>query len=291
MHPMLNIATRAARSAGDLIARSLDRLDIVAVDQKGKNDFVTDVDREAEQRIIAVIHRAHPDHAILAEESGSTGKDECEWVIDPLDGTANFVHGVPHFCVSIALRIRGRVEHGVIFDPIRQELFSASRGAGARVDNHRLRVSTRPKLEGAMISSGLPSRHLNRKEAYLGTCSRIMGSYAAARNSGSAALDLAYVAAGRLDGFWEPGLSPWDIAAGTLLVKEAGGMVTDLQGGESYFTSGDIVSGGPKIVRQLLRFWKQASDEAPPREEDATDGAASEPKVSTHTDSLDLPRG
>ena len=252
-HPLLNIAVRAARQAGNVIARNIDRFDAFTVSEKSANDFVTDIDRVAERRIIDTIRRSHPDHAFLAEESGAHGRSDFEWIIDPLDGTANFIHGFPHLAVSIGVRHRGRIEHGVVFDPLRQELFTASRGSGAQLNERRIRAASKSHLKGALLGGGLVSREIGRLEPYLATLKALMSGSALVRRSGSAALDLAYVAAGRLDGFWQLGLSPWDIAAGTLLVQEAGGIVTEPSGGDDYLRSGDVVAANPKMLRAMLR--------------------------------------
>lgn len=252
-HPLLNIAVRAARQAGNVIARNIDRFDTFTVTEKATNDFVTEIDRVAERRIIDTVRRSHPDHAFLAEESGAHGRSDFEWIIDPLDGTANFVHGFPHVAVSIGVRHRGRMEHGVVFDPLRQELFTASRGSGAQLDDRRIRVSTKSNLKGALVGSGFVTRELDRLEPYLAALKALISGSAHVRRSGSAALDLAYVAAGRLDGFWELGLAPWDIAAGTLIVQEAGGIVTEPNGGDDYMRSGDVAAANSKVLRAMLR--------------------------------------
>ena len=252
-HPLLNIAVRAARQAGNVIARNIDRFDAFTVSEKAANDFVTDIDRVAERRIIDTIRRSHPDHAFLAEESGAHGRSDFEWIIDPLDGTANFIHGFPHVAVSIGVRHRGRIEHGVVFDPLRQELFTASRGSGAQLNERRIRVASGSHVKGALLGSGFASRETDRLGPYLATLKALMSGSAQVRRSGSAALDLAYVAAGRLDGFWELGLSPWDIAAGVLLVQEAGGIVCEPSGGDHYLRSGDVAAANPKMLRAMLR--------------------------------------
>jgi myo-inositol-1(or 4)-monophosphatase len=252
--PLLNIAVRAARRAGEIIVRSLNRLESLTITSKGRNDFVTEVDRVAEQEIIATIRRHHPHHAFLAEESGRSGESETLWIIDPLDGTTNFLHGFPVFAVSIACQIKGRLEHAVVYDPMRGELFTASRGAGAHVDNHRMRVSKARTLEGALIATGFPYRANTRYlDAYLGMLRAVALEVAGVRRPGSAALDLAYVAAGRVDAFWEIGLSPWDTAAGTLLIQEAGGRIGTLTGAE-YVQQGHIVAGTPKVYTALLEL-------------------------------------
>lgn len=253
MQPMLNIAVRAARAAGDVIMRRLDRLDTIAVETKQRNDFVSEVDREAEARIIRILRRAYPDHGILAEESGESEGDGHVWIIDPLDGTTNFLHGFPHFAVSIALAHGGRLEQAVIYDPVRQELFAASRGAGATLNDHRIRVAGRRGLEGALLGTGFPFRDDQPGEVYLDLLREFMRRTAGIRRPGSAALDLAYLAAGRIDGFWELGLSRWDIAAGALLVREAGGIVGDLRGGDDYLASGDVVAANPKLYHAMMQ--------------------------------------
>jgi myo-inositol-1(or 4)-monophosphatase len=254
MPPLLNIAVRAARRAGEIIVRSLNRLESLTIATKGRNDFVTEVDRAAEQQIIATIRRHYPEHAFLAEESGRSGTHETLWIIDPLDGTTNFLHGFPVFAVSIACQIRGRLEHAVIYDPMRQELFTASRGAGAHLDNHRIRVSKARGVEGALIATGFPYRANTRYlDAYLSMFRAVTERAAGVRRPGAAALDLAYVAAGRTDAFWEIGLSAWDTAAGTLLIQEAGGRTGTLSGAE-YTQGGHIVAGTPKVYAALLEL-------------------------------------
>jgi myo-inositol-1(or 4)-monophosphatase len=252
MQPMLNIAVRAARRAGDLIVRHLDRVPTLNVQAKGRNDFVTEVDRMAERDIMETVLRVHPDHGFLCEESGRSGGDEYIWIIDPLDGTTNFLHGFPTFAVSIAVEWRGRLEHAVIYDPMRQELFTASRGYGAQVDGKRIRVSKQVTLDGALIGTGFPYRANARWiDEYMAMLKAVMQETAGIRRPGSAALDMAYVAAGRTDGFWEIGLSPWDTAAGTLLITEAGGRIGTLTG-EPYAQGGHVVAGTPKVYEALL---------------------------------------
>lgn len=252
MQPLLNIAVRAARRAGETIVRSLNRLDSLDVSSKGRNDFVTEVDRTAEREIIALIRKSYPDHAFLAEESGAIGEGSVTWIIDPLDGTTNFLHGFPQFSVSIACRIRGRLEHAVVFDPLRQEIFTASRGRGAHLDNRRIRVSRQRTLAGALIGTGFPYReNLRHLDAYLGMLRTVMQVAAGVRRPGSAALDLAYVAAGRLDGFFEIGLGEWDTAAGTLLIEEAGGRIGTLTGAE-YRQGGHVIAGNPRVYAALV---------------------------------------
>ena len=254
MQPLLNIAISAARRAGNAIVRHLDQLHRIEISSKGRNDFVTEVDRLAEAEIIETIRRTHPDHAFLAEESGEIGQSDFVWIIDPLDGTTNFMHGFPVFAVSIALARRGRLEQAVVYDPMRQELYTASRGDGAQLDGRRIRVGSRAGLDGALIGTGFPY-HTNAEwmDDYLAMLKSVSERTAGVRRPGAAALDLAYVAAGRLDGFWELGLKPWDIAAGELLIREAGGMVSDINGGEEHRKTGHVVAGSPKVFRELVR--------------------------------------
>lgn len=252
MQPLLNIAVRAARRAGDVIIRSLNRLDSLDISTKGRNDFVSDVDRTAEKEIIALIRKSHPDHAFLAEESGESGSGPVVWIIDPLDGTTNFLHGFPTYCVSIACQVRGRLEVAVVFDPMRQEIFTAGRGTGAHLENHRLRVSKQKTLEGALIGTGFPYRaNIEYLDSYMAMLKTVMQAAAGVRRPGSAALDLAYVAAGRTDGFWEIGLKAWDTAAGTLLIEEAGGRIGTLTG-EPYAQGGHVIAGNPKVFVALV---------------------------------------
>lgn len=253
--PIINIAVQAARAAGNIIARAVNRLDKVQVTEKKPNDFVTDIDKQAEREIIALIEKAYPDHGILGEEGGEkSGNDYC-WIIDPLDGTRNFIHGLPHFAVSIAITYKDKIEHGVIYDPIRDELFTASRGKGAQLNERKLRISTRKRLEECLLGTGFPYRHSTAYQAaYLQMLQALMPICGDIRRTGAATLDLAYVACGRLDGFWELGLKPWDIATGILLIKEAGGLVADPQGGEGYFATGNIIAGNAAILRQMLKI-------------------------------------
>lgn len=254
MHPMLNIALRAARSAGNIIIRSLERLDTVSFAEKQKNDFVSEIDHQSEQEIVNTIRKTFPSHGILAEESGKTAGDDYVWIIDPLDGTTNFLHGFPHFAISIAIQHKGKLEHALIFDPVRQEVFSASRGSGSRVNDRRLRVSQRTDMNGSLLGTGFPYKHTEVLPIYLETFQELSPLSAGIRRAGAATLDLAYVAAGRLDGFWELGLAPWDVAAGALLIREAGGLVSDFSGQENFLTTGNIVSGNPKIFKAILQI-------------------------------------
>lgn len=254
MQPLLNIAVTAARAAGDIIIRHLDQIDRIKVTAKSNVEFFTEVDVKSEQAIIATIHKAYPDHGIIAEESGVHNDEaDCVWLIDPLDGTTNFLHGFPYFSISIACRIKNRIEHAVVYDPLRHECFTASRGRGAQLNDRRLRVSKQTQLQASLLGSGFPSTNPALARHYIPTLEALIGKCAGIRKSGSAALDLAYVAAGRLDGFWKLGLRPWDIAAGSLLIKEAGGLVGDPFGGENYLKQGDIVAGTPKVFKALLQ--------------------------------------
>lgn len=255
MHPLLNIAVKAARRAGSIINRAALSGGGREVRAKRANDFVTEVDQAAESAIIDVIRKAYPEHAILAEESGESrgaaGSDTI-WIIDPLDGTTNFIHGFPQYCVSIGVQHRDVLTQAVVFDPVKNELFTATRGRGAFLNDRRIRVTTRTHLREALVGTGFPFKELSRLDAYLAALRTMMSSCAGVRRAGAAALDLAYVAAGRLDAFWELGLSKWDMAAGALLIQEAGGLVGDLAGGADFMESGDIVAGTPKVYAELL---------------------------------------
>ena len=254
MHPMLNIAVKAARRAGTIINRATQDLDLLTVQRKGNHDYVSEVDKMAEQAIVEILLEAYPDHAILAEEGGAQGKSEYVWIIDPLDGTTNFLHGLPQFAVSIALQHKGLLTQAVVFDPTRNELYSATRGGGTYLNDRRLRVSKQTRLEDALIGTGFPYHDYSFLDSYLKIFKDLVPKVAGVRRPGAASLDLAYVAAGRYDGFWEAGLKPWDMAAGILLIQEAGGLVTDFAGGEDVLGSGNIVGGNPKIFAQLLNI-------------------------------------
>ena len=256
MDAMLNIAVRAARAAGDIIVRAMDRVDLLNITVKSRNDFVSDVDRQAEYEIINILQKAYPSHGILGEEHGEQGPADSEytWIIDPLDGTTNYLHGFPFFAVSIGQLYRGKLERGVIYDPIKQELFTAQRGAGATLNNRRLRVTKQKGMQGALLATGIPFKDQSCIDAYLGMLKDLLKDAAGIRRAGSAALDLAYVAAGRFDGFWEIGLQPWDVAAGILLVQEAGGIVTDFEGGDKYLETGNIVCANPKLHAPMLEL-------------------------------------
>lgn len=260
MHPTLNIAIKAARRAASIINRASMQMDLVTVESKSGNDFVTSTDRAAEQAIIEVLQDAYPAHGILAEESGQIQPQaEYQWIIDPLDGTTNFIHGFPQFAVSIALSKNGVLEHGVVYDTLRNEMFTASKGAGAFLNDRRIRVSKRTRLTEALIGTGFPFREEQDVDAYLTVFKEVCVRTAGIRRPGAAALDLAWLASGRIDGFWEAGLKPWDMAAGILLIQEAGGLVSDFGGGESYLRSGQLVAGSPKVFTQLLAIINGAS--------------------------------
>ena len=254
MHPMLNIAISAARAAGNIIIRQINHLQDLSVNEKGRNDFVSEVDRQAEAVIINIIRKYYPGHGILAEESGRGGGDNSDyvWIIDPLDGTTNYLHGFPQYAVSIALQNKGVLQQGAIYDPLRDELFTTSRGHGAYLNDRRIRVSKQKHLQGALLGTGFPFREGARTDQYLETLKVFFAVTAGIRRAGAAALDLAYVACGRLDGFWESGLKSWDMAAGVLLIEEAGGLVSDFSGGDSFLTKGAIVAATPDVHKEML---------------------------------------
>ena len=255
MNPLQNVAVMAARRGGAILIRHLNKLDKLKVEKKGHNDFVSDADRAAEDAVIEVIHRHYPDHAILAEESGVQGESDTVWIIDPLDGTTNYLHGFPQFCVSVGVQVKGRLEAAAVYDPLRQEIFAAARGDGATLDDRKIRVSGRKELDYALIGTGFPFRDPNLDVApYMGMLSKVVRNTAGVRRPGAAALDLCYVAAGRLDGFWESGLSPWDLAAGALIIREAGGIVSGLDGSENYLDTGHILCGTPKVYAGLAKL-------------------------------------
>jgi len=250
--PHVTIAARAARAAGNIILRYMNRIDGLNIVEKQQLDFVSEVDKLAEAEIIKELRRAYPDHSILAEESGATGKGPLQWVIDPLDGTHNYLRGIPHFSVSIALLEKGVPIHAVVFDPLRDELYTASKGDGAYINDRRMRVSKRENLGGAMIATGFPFRQREHLTAQLDITRALLGQAEDIRRSGSAALDLAYVAAGRYDGYFEIGLKPWDLAAGVLLVHEAGGRYCDFAGRDGIPASGNIVAGNLNVAKAMV---------------------------------------
>jgi myo-inositol-1(or 4)-monophosphatase len=264
MHPMLNIAIRAARKAGNHIAKSLENTDKIESTQKGSNDYVTNVDKEAEALIIDTIKSSYPEHCIIAEENGFIdGKDkDMQWIIDPLDGTTNFLKGFPHFSVSIALRMKGKTEIACVYDPMQNELFTAQRGAGAQLNNARLRVNQLKDLQNTVLATGFPYKQKQHSESYMKIVSSLFTECADFRRTGSAALDLCYLASGRVDGFFELGLKPWDMAAGELIAREAGAILTDFSGGTNYMQSGNIVGSSPRGVKSILKHIRENSNEA-----------------------------
>lgn len=261
MNPTTNIAVRAARQAGSILLRYFEHVDSLKVTSKSRNDFVSEVDRAAEDAIINVIKQAYPDHAILAEESGTHDGNDFQWVIDPLDGTTNYLHGFPQFGISIALKHRGILESAVVYDPVSNELYTADKGNGAFLNERRIRVSNHKGLNGALIGTGIPFRDQRFMDNYLGMMKDLAKDTAGIRRPGSAALDFAWLAAGRTDGFWELGLSQWDFAAGALLVKEAGGTVTDLNGREKYLETGNVVAGNVSVQADMLKVIKPHLDD------------------------------
>lgn len=259
MQPMLNTALGAARQTAKMIERAFEDVDLIDVESKGANDYVTKVDQAAEESLIENIRKRYPNHGFLCEESGhQPGKEDGAdylWIIDPLDGTTNFINGIPHFAISIALQVKGQLEVAVIIDPIKQEEFTAVRGRGAQLNGKRVRVNDRKQLDGTLISTGFPFRPNQRGivDTYMNIFKDLTITTAGIRRQGAAALDLAYVAAGRYDAFWEFGLNKWDIAAGILLVKEAGGLVGDLKGGMKHFETGDIACAPPKLFKPFMQ--------------------------------------
>ncbi len=255
MHPMLGIAVKAARRAGNVINRGARDIDLLTITSKGPKDFVSEVDREAERMIVETLLASYPDHAILAEEGTAKGDNadaENVWIIDPLDGTTNFLHGFPQYCVSIALAQRGQVTQGVVYDPVRNDLFTATRGRGAFLNDRRIRVSRRQHLRDCLIGTGFPFRDGSYLDTYLRMMKTMIEQTAGLRRPGAAALDLAYVAAGFYDGFWEVGLNAWDVAAGSLLIQEAGGLIGDLAGDGDFLHGGQVIAATPKIFAQMV---------------------------------------
>ena len=252
--PAVTIAARAARAAGNIILRYMNRIDSLHVVEKQQLDFVSEVDKLAEKEIIKELRRAYPDHAMLAEESGATGKGPMTWVIDPLDGTHNYLRGIPHFSVSIALLEKGVPVHAVVFDPLRDELYTASKGYGAFLNDRRLRVSRRESLDGALLATGFPFRQRAHLDAQLDMTRALLGQAEDIRRTGSAALDLAYCAAARFDGYFETGLKPWDLAAGVLLVQEAGGQYCDFAGREGIPASGNLIAGNHYVAKTMAEI-------------------------------------
>ena len=255
---MAKIALRAAEKAGDIIMQAYEKLDTLLVEAKAKTDYVTEIDRKVEQIIIELLKKSYPNHSFLGEEYGlheghGEGKDYV-WIIDPLDGTTNFIHGVPHFAVSIACTYKNELQHAIVLDPIRRESFVASKGAGASLNGKRIRVSKRNSLNGALIGTGLPFHpdQLSQVDYYMKMLTSLIGETSGIRRAGVASLDLAYVASGRYDAFWEFGLKEWDMAAGCLLIKEAGGLLSDFNGGNQYLKKRQLVCGNPKCFKEVL---------------------------------------
>ena len=257
MHPALNIMVKAARRASQIINRASQDVEHLKITTKQQSDYVTEVDKAAEAAIIDVLREAYPEYGILAEESGLTPGEgagsDFQWIIDPLDGTTNFIHGFPQYSVSIGLTYKGQLNQALVYDVLRNEMFTASKGGGAFLNERRIRVTKCLKLEDALLGTGFPFRMFQHVDAYMGIFKELTQRSSGIRRPGSAALDLCYVACGRLDGFWEFGLSPWDIAAGCLLITEAGGLVSDLSGGEDYMQTGNLIAGTPKVFAQLLQ--------------------------------------
>jgi len=285
LHPMLNVAIKAARAAGAIINRAALDVEAVRVSQKQVNDFVTEVDHASEETIIETLLTAYPGHAIWGEETGRTrgAKDSDHvWIIDPLDGTTNFIHGFPVYCVSIALAVKGKVEQAVVYDPTRNDLFTATKGRGAFLNERRIRVSKRTTLTQCLISTGFPFRKGDNFQAYLAMASEIMQRTAGLRRPGAAALDLAYVAAGYTDGFFETGLSPWDVAAGSLLVTEAGGLIGNFTGEPDFLEQKECLAGNPRIYGQLVPILHKYSKFA---------GAGDKTVARQNAEKLSLPGG
>jgi myo-inositol-1(or 4)-monophosphatase len=262
MDPIVKLGVKAARRAGSLMVRYIDRLERVSVEKKGRRDFVSEIDRMVEEEIIQTIRDSYPNHRIIAEESGvsepgeATDDEEIDWIIDPLDGTTNYLHGDPHFAISIGVRKSGAMVHGIIFDPLRDELFTATRSQGAQLNSRRIRVSGKGSLNEALVGTGFSIQDLRAVDGVMRVMRGMLPKVSNLKISGSAALDLAYVASGRLDGYWEQGIKPWDMAAGSLLVREAGGLVADFGGGQDFLETGSIVAANPRMFNELLTLVK-----------------------------------
>jgi myo-inositol-1(or 4)-monophosphatase len=260
MHPVLNVAVEAAHSAANIMRRQIQHVDAIPFEKKARHDYVTEVDKACEEEIVREIKRYYPEHSFLCEEGGASGESEVVWVIDPLDGTSNYLHGIPHFAVSIAQQVNGRTEHAVVYDPMRDEMFTASRGSGAYLNQKRIRVSARSGLDSAVLATAFPFRQRNQLQSYARVFQAILSKIEDFRRAGTASLDLAWVAAGRLDGFFELGLKPWDVAAGALIVREAGGVVIDWDGGDKVEDAGSILAAPFKLITPLRQIvsknWK-----------------------------------
>jgi myo-inositol-1(or 4)-monophosphatase len=287
LHPMLNVAIKAARAAGSIINRAALDVESVRVAEKNANDFVTEVDQASEEAIIQTLLGAYPDHGILAEESGQAhGNPQSEfvWIIDPLDGTTNFIHGFPYYCVSIAMQFRGKIEQAVVYDPTRNDLFSATKGRGAFMNDRRMRVSKRTHLKDCLLSTGFPFRQGDDLQTYLLLMAEMIKKTAALRRPGAAALDLAYVAAGFSDGFFESGLQPWDTAAGSLLITEAGGLIGNFSGEANFLHEKECMAGSPKIYAQMAHLLSPYSKVSNLRHPDASLTPEKTGDTSTPTD-------
>jgi len=260
MHPILNVAVEAAHSAANIMRRQIQHVDAIPFERKARHDYVTEVDKACEEEIVREIKRFYPDHSFLGEEGGLQGDGDTVWVIDPLDGTSNYMHGIPHFAISIAQQVKGRTEHAVVYDPMRDEMYTASRGSGAFMNQKRLRVSSRSSLENAILATAFPFRQRDQLQAYARVFQAVLSKIEDFRRAGTASLDLAWVAAGRLDGFFELGLKPWDVAAGAMIVREAGGVVMDWEGQDSFQESGSILAAPYKVMTPLRQIvaknWK-----------------------------------
>ena len=254
MHPVLNVAVEAAHAAAKIMRRQMQHVEAIPVERKARHDYVSEVDRACEAEIVREIKRFYPDHAFLCEEGGASGDSNLLWIIDPLDGTSNYLHGLPHFAVSIAQQVDGRTEHAVVYDPIRDELFTASRGSGAYMNNKRMRVSARNGLDGAILATAFPFRSRDKLQAYARVFQSVFAKVEDFRRAGTASLDLAWVAAGRMDGYFEVGLKAWDVAAGALLVREAGGVVLDFNGNDGVEDAGTIIAAPYKIMTLLRQI-------------------------------------
>lgn len=252
-NPFLNTAIEAAHKGGDLLMKYRDRVDSIPVERKARGDYASEIDRACEALIRTELKRRYPDHAVVGEEDGKTGDSEHVWLVDPIDGTSNYLRGIPHYAISIAQVVKGRVEHGVVYDPTRDELFAASRGQGATLNNRRIRVSGRNTLSGAVLGAAFPFRSRRLMPAYMGMFDALFDEAEDIRRAGAASLDLAYVACGRLDGYWELALKPWDIAAGALLIQEAGGVVMDIAGGDRWLQSGHVLAAPFKLITPLRK--------------------------------------
>ena len=255
-HPVLNVAIEAAHAAGAIMRREVTRVDAIPVERKARHDYVSDVDRACEAEIVREIKRYYPDHAFHCEEGGVSGDSESVWVIDPLDGTSNFLHGLPHFAVSIAYQLNGRTEHAAVYDPMRDEMFTASRGSGAQLNSKRIRVSSRKGLEGAILATAFPFRKRKLLPVYSRIFQAVYTKVEDIRRIGTASLDLTWVAAGRMDGFFEIGLNPWDVAAGALIVREAGGVVLDFEGNDAVEEAGTVIAAPFKVMTPLMQLIK-----------------------------------